>query len=68
MNSNPENMMTKKNPQQHQKPQTNKKHGSRNYGTKHVGKIFYLCKVKHKTIISVTVPNFNCFISTILAL
>lgn len=50
------------------KTQTNKKHGSRNYGTKHVGKIFYLCKVKHKTIISVTVPNFNCFISTILAL
>lgn len=57
MNSNPENMMAKKkkNPTT-PKTQTNKKHGSKNCGTKHVGKIFYLCKVKHKTIISVTVP------------
>lgn len=58
MNSNPENMMAKKKKkhQQHQKPKQTKKHGSKNCGTKHVGKTFYLCKVKHKTIISVTVP------------
>lgn len=58
MNSNPENMMAKKKKKNPTTPktQTNKKHGSKTYGTKHVGKIFYLCKVKHKTIISVTVP------------
>lgn len=36
---------------------TNKKKlGSKNHGTKHIRQIFYLYKVKHKTIISVTLP------------
>lgn len=33
-----------------------KKLGSKNHGTKHIRQIFYLYKVKHKTIISVTLP------------
>lgn len=36
--------------------QTKKKLGSKNHGTKHIRQIFYLYKVKHKTIISVTLP------------
>lgn len=36
---------------------TNKqKHVSKNHGTKHIREIFHLYKVKHKTIISVTLP------------
>lgn len=46
----------KKNINNTKNPNKQKKHGSKNCGTKHVGKTFYLCKVKHKTIISVTVP------------
>lgn len=50
---------------------TNKiKLGSKNHGTKHIRQIFYLYKVKHKTIISVYTsvqPNFNSLVFKILA-